>query len=284
MKKYLILLILPFLVMSCSSDDDAQTVNYDEENTNAIQLRSDATHGNILTDVQGKTLYFFSLDHKGDTSFCSGGCADAWPAFYTNELTLDNDLLESDFGVITRDDGSLQTTYKGWPLYYFSNDAEAGQINGDGVGETWFVAKPDYSLILVSAQLVGSSANGDITNLTSTYEPGDGRTFYITDDRGNTLYRFTPDSNGQNNFTANDFSNNGVWPIFSVEVTHVPSVLNVADFNTIDVFGRPQLTYRGWPLYKFQQDTGRGDNFGVGFPQPGIWPIVNQNTEIAPQG
>ncbi|MEM6718722.1 MAG: hypothetical protein AAF611_05390 [Bacteroidota bacterium] len=282
MKKFVILLILPFLSMSCSSDDDAQ-VNYSEESANAVQLRSDATFGEILTDEAGRTLYFFALDHTGESISCVGGCADAWPIFHSNDLSIDDGLLAADFGTTTREDGSLQTTYKGWPLYYFANDGEPGQINGDGVGETWFVAKPDYSLMVVNAQLIGANANGEQTNLNSNYEPGDGRTFYITDDRGNTLYRFTPDTNGQNNFTANDFSNNGVWPIFNVQVTNVPSTLTIADFDTIDVFGQTQLTYRGWPLYKFQQDTQRGDNFGVGFPQAGIWPIVNQDTPIAPQ-
>ncbi len=283
MKKYAILFILPFLSMSCSNDDDAQNASYPEENANAVQLRTDATFGKILTDAAGKSLYFFSLDHTGESVFCVDGCIDAWPVFYTNELTLDDGLLASDFGTTTRADGSLQTTYKGWPLYYFSNDAEAGQINGDGANDTWYVAKPDYSLMIVSAQLIGADASGVQTNLDSTYQPGDERTFYITDDRGNTLYRFSPDLNGQNNFTASDFSNNGVWPIFNVEVTNVPSILAMTDFATIDVFGQSQLTYRGWPLYKFQQDTGRGDNFGVGFPQAGVWPIVNQNTQTAPQ-
>lgn len=284
MKNYGILFLLSVLLVSCSSDDDAQNVNIPEENINNIQLRTDATHGEILTDAQGKTLYFFALDHKGESVSCVGGCIDAWPVFYTNELSLDAGLLESDFGVTTREDGTLQTTYKGWPLYYFANDTDAGQVNGDGANETWYVAKPDYSVMIVSAQLIGASANGEQTNLNSNYEPGDGRTFYITDDRGNTLYRFTPDLNGQNNFTASDFSNNGVWPIFNTQITNVPSTLNINDFNTIDVFGQPQLTYKGWPLYKFQQDTNRGDNFGVGFPQPGIWPVVNQNTQVAPQG
>jgi predicted lipoprotein with Yx(FWY)xxD motif len=284
MKKSIILLILPFVLLSCSSDDGYEDVNLPAETTNSIQLRSNAALGDILADASGKSLYFFSLDHKGDTSACAGGCADAWPAFYTDELTLSEGLSASDFGNITRADGTRQTTYKGWPLYYFANDTEAGQVNGEGANNVWFVAKPDYSVMIVSAQLVGSNMNGEQTNLTSTYEPGDERTFYITDDRGNTLYRFTPDRNGQNNYTANDFSNNALWPIFSTEITNVPSILNIADFETIDVFGQSQVTYKGWPLYKFQQDAGRGDNFGVGFPQPGIWPIANQNTEIAPQG
>jgi len=89
------------------------------------------------------------------------------------------------------------------------------------------------------------------TNLNSAFEPGDEDTFYITDDRGNTLYHFSNDKNGVNNFTAQDFSNNGAWPIFHTNIQDVPSTLNSNGFGTIDVFRESQLTYKGWPLYYF---------------------------------
>ena len=206
-----------------------------------------------------------------------------WPAFYAENLTLDNGLEASDFEEIILDGGQKQTTYKGWPLYYFANDTAAGDVNGDGQGSVWYVAKPDYSLMIARAQLVGRDADGVETNLTSTYEPGDEETFYITDDRGNTLYLFTPDSRDTNTFTAEDFSNDPVWPIFHVEIDQLPSILQSGDFGTINVFGRSQLTYRGWPVYTFGQDSMRGDNFGVGFPRAGVWPIINQDTEPAPE-
>lgn len=35
-------------------------------------------------------------------------------------------------------------------------------------------------------------------------------------------------------------------------------------------------------MYYFGQDAQRGDNFGVGFPTAGVWPILNPDTEVAP--
>lgn len=287
MKKFLFLPISMFLLLfGCTNDDSDPQDNSGDDDTppvenNAVRLRNDATFGSILTNSEGFSLYFFSLDSKGDSN-CTDGCLTNWPVFYEDELTLDNGLDSDDFATITRSDGTMQTTYKGWPLYYFVNDSAEGDVNGDGVGNVWYVAKPDYSVMMVQAQLIGRDADGNETNLTSNYEPGDEQTFYMTDAEGNTLYSFINDKNGVNNFTAEDFSNNGVWPIFEEALQNVPSILDPADFGSIDVFGRQQLTYKGWPLYYFGQDEQRGDNFGVGFPAAGIWPILNPDTEDAP--
>ncbi|MEM8763816.1 MAG: hypothetical protein AAGD88_08385 [Bacteroidota bacterium] len=289
MKKFFLLTSAILTLFACSSDDgdvpanDNDPVNDDPNPVveNAVRLRNDADFGSVLTNSEGFTLYFFAPDSKGDSN-CIDGCIATWPAFHEAQLTLDAGLAASDFGETTRDDGSPQTTYKGWPLYLFANDANANEINGDGAGGVWFVAKPDYTIMVTQAQLVGRDSNGVETNLTDTYVPGDEQTFYLTDAAGNTLYRFDNDTNGINNFTAQDFGNNGVWPIFQTVLENVPSILNPDDFAVIDVFDREQITYKGWPLYFFGQDQQRGDNFGVGFPQAGVWPILNTETEVAP--
>ena len=270
-----LILIFAFIstLISCSSDDDNTTV---EPIANVVRLADDATHGSIITDAGGMTLYFFSKDAK-QTSECLDGCLDVWPIFYDANITVDDGLSVSDFATITRTDGTKQTTYQGWPLYYFTNDAAEGDTNGDNVNNVWFVAKPDYSLMYVVSQLVGH----DGLNYTNEYIEGDGSTSYITDINGITLYTFINDTNGVNNFTAPDFSNNGVWPIAEISLDRIPSILNNSDFDTIDVFGRTQLTYKGWPLYYFGQDTERGDNKGISFPSPGVWPIANVETEVA---
>src|SRR5680860_836103 len=291
MKKPLILLFSVLFLLNCSKDDGGTTPEPDNNPTptptptpeaNAVRLRDDGTFGNMLTDSDGMSLYFFSPDAKGDSN-CTDGCLNTWPVFYESDLTLDEGLDADDFGSITRSDGDMQTTYKGWPLYSYASDSAEGDVNGDGVNAVWFVAKPDYSVMMVQAQLVGRDRDGNETNLTGDYEPGDGNTFYMTDASGNTLYGFVNDENGVNHFTNEDFSNDAVWPIFEEELDQVPSILDTANFGSIDVFGRQQLTYKGWPLYYFDQDEARGDNYGVGFPAAGIWPIVNPDTEVAPQ-
>lgn len=287
MKKLLLLFVLTLFAISCSDDADdsfsKEEINSETETEtqNAVRLQTNSTFGSILTNVEGKTLYFFGKDAKG-TSNCSGGCADAWPIFFAEELTLDAGLEASNFGNITRADGAKQTTYKGWPLYFFTSDTNAGEVKGDNTNN-FFVAKPDYSLMVAVAQLIGRDSNGTETNLTSSYESGEEETLYVTDADGNTLYIFIHDKKDKNNFTADDFSNDAAWPIYHTDITELPSILNPDDFGTIDVFGTLQLTYKGWPLYYFGQDQVRGDNFGVGFPIAGVWPIINLDTEVAPE-
>ncbi|TYP99288.1 putative lipoprotein with Yx(FWY)xxD motif [Tenacibaculum adriaticum] len=270
-------MVFMMILQSCSNDDNNDPIPSPPADVATVKLTTNSTLGSILTDSEGKTLYFYSKDTK-DTSECLGGCIDLWPVFYSENLVADNGLNANDFKTITRTDGVKQTTYKGWPLYYFDNDNIAGDINGENVNNIWFTAKPDYSLMYVKAQLKGHDGN----NYTSNYTVGDEETSYIVDIEGRTLYSFINDTNNTNTFTTSDFSNNSVWPIAEITLDKIPSILNGDDFGTIDVFGRTQLTYKGWPLYYFGQDTERGDNKGVSFPAPAVWPIANINIDIAP--
>ena len=242
-----------------------------------VKLTANAELGNILVDENGMTLYFFSKDVDGQSA-CTDGCLDNWPVFYSSTLEIGAGLDQNDFAVITRSDGKPQITYKGWPLYYFINDKKAGDVKGEGVKGVWFVAKPDYSVMLAAGQLTGV----DGKNYLSDYTEGNGITPFLTDASGQTLYIFTKDSANTNRFTAPDLSNNGVWPVAEITPGKVPSSFNAADFDQIDVYGKKQLTYKGWPLYYFGQDMKRGDTKGVSFPKPGVWPVVNLSTPAAP--
>ena len=243
-----------------------------------IVLADDPELGKILTDGMGFTLYYFTKDALPDTSLCTGGCVTNWPLFYAENPKLGEGLDMEDFGVIEHPEGGMQTTYKGWPLYYWKNDLNPGETNGEGVGNVWFVAKPDYSIMLMNGLLIGK----DGVTYTSTYEPGEEVVQYFVDEYGRTLYIFVKDTYDKNNFTKEDFSNDGVWPVYEEELQGVASTLDKSMFASIDVFGRQQLTYKGWPLYYFGADAQRGQTTGVSVPSPGIWPVAVMGLEVAP--
>ncbi len=267
-------LALASTLIACRNEEMPATPQPD------IQLNSTSL-GNVLTDQAGKTLYFFAADASGKSA-CSGSCLDTWPVFYKETPTLSTSLTAGDFTTITRDDGKKQTTFRGWPLYTFKSDAKAGDVLGDNVGKSWYVAKTDYSIMIGSGQLVGN----DGKSYTKTYAEGTGTTLYLTDGMGKTVYAFANDKRGKNNYTKADFSNNATWPLFEDVVKSVPSVLNLSDFSSTTVIAAPghtQVTYKGWPLYYFGPDAGvRGNTKGVSVPKPGVWPIVYTDSPEAP--
>ena len=72
--------------------------------------------GTFLTDENGRTLYVFLSDHNGP-SVCYGGCATAWPPLLTNGMAVAGDGVQQGLlGTTTRNDGTKQVTYNGWPL------------------------------------------------------------------------------------------------------------------------------------------------------------------------
>jgi len=274
LKKTLFALLCIALVITSSCKKSADNTTPKK----GIQLATDAKFGTIITDNSGKTLYMFANDVAG-TPTCTGGCETVWPIYYSADISTDMNINSAEVGEITRADGRKQSTYKGYPLYYYQSDVATGDTKGDGVGGIWFVAKPDYSLMLANAQMIG--LNGKL--YTSTYAEGTGLTKYFTDASGRTLYAFSPDKNNKNTFTKADLSNNTIWPVYEAELKSLPSIITKDMISVIDVFGKKQLTYKGWPLYYFGQDTKRGENKGssVG-PAPGFWPMLNAATTVAP--
>jgi len=244
-----------------------------------FKLTTNVTLGNIITDNNGMAVYFFSKDVAG-TPTCVDACAVKWPPFYKENPTIGTGLSATDFGVVTRTDGSKQTTYKGWPLHYFSGDVNAADANGDAFGNLWAVAKADYSVMFGNQQLVGL----DGASYTDQSIAGTGASTFLTDPTGHTLYMFTKDTHATNTFTKADLSNNTVWPMDEVTtIGSIPTVLDKTQFTTITVFAHTQLVFKGHPLYQFGQDAGvRGSTKGVSFPTPGsaIWKVTNNTTVV----
>lgn len=106
-----------------------------------VEVKAKDGIGNYLTDEKGMTLYLFKKDAPG-ISACAGPCVDNWPPFIADNITVPDGVKADDFGIITREDGKKQTTYKGLPLYYFIKDKAAGDTFGNGVKGVWYVVAP----------------------------------------------------------------------------------------------------------------------------------------------
>lgn len=113
------------------------------EPTGALVESADADLGTIVTDADGRTLYFFLSDTSSEST-CYEQCAENWPAFATEgDPQADTGIDASLLGTTTRTDETVQVTYNGKPLYYFAGDQNPGDTNGQGIGDVWFVASSE---------------------------------------------------------------------------------------------------------------------------------------------
>jgi predicted lipoprotein with Yx(FWY)xxD motif len=99
--------------------------------------------GEFLVAANGLTLYTFTEDEPG-VSNCTGECAASWTPYTLRpgvKLAL-GEGLTGELDTIEREDGSLQVTYNGMPLYFWEGDFLPGDTTGHELGDVWFVALP----------------------------------------------------------------------------------------------------------------------------------------------
>ncbi len=116
--------------------------------TVTIMTRS-TSKGTVLTNAQGKTLYWFAID-TSTSSKCTGTCATYWPPVIGKPTAAAGTSLPKGFGTITRSGGQVQATYDGHPLYTYSGDTAAGQVTGNGLnasGGLWWAMTPTGSTL-----------------------------------------------------------------------------------------------------------------------------------------
>jgi predicted lipoprotein with Yx(FWY)xxD motif len=121
------------------------TVSGESRGTGAVAVAKNPQLGTILVDAKGFTLYDFHKD-KGGKSACYGACASTWPPLMTSGAPRAASGAEaSKLGTTKRDDGTLQVTYAGHPLYTYAADTKPGEAKGndiDSFGAEWYALQP----------------------------------------------------------------------------------------------------------------------------------------------
>ena len=108
------------------------------------------TYGPILATGDDIALYIFNKDTQdGASSACTDEeCTTEWQPLTTSGAPAAGaGVIQSLLGTITREDGTLQVTYNGWPLYLFSGDSAAGTTNGQGMDNEWTLISPSGKAI-----------------------------------------------------------------------------------------------------------------------------------------
>jgi predicted lipoprotein with Yx(FWY)xxD motif len=210
--------------------------------------------GAYLVDDKGMALYLYTKDEL-NKSACADACVKNWPIFYSETLQVGAGLNTADFGVITREDGKKQTTYKGIPLYYFVKDMKPGEMNGENVNKVWFVIKPN-TIGIAKDDTLGS---------------------YMVDANGLTLYMYTKDTANESVCTGKCEEN---WPIYYNSSIQVSAPMAAGDFETIvRADGTKQTAYKGMPLYYYVKDEKAGDVTGQGVGK--VWYVIDPTIQAA---
>ncbi len=137
------------VLTACGSDGSSATASDGGASGMTVNVQ-DADGMSVLTTSSGLTLY--TSDQENGKVLCtSSECLSVWKPLTvsgTQKPTAPTAVVK-DLGTIKRQDGSQQVTFDGKPLYTFSFDRSAGQVNGNGVSDsfdatdfTWHAATP----------------------------------------------------------------------------------------------------------------------------------------------
>src|SRR5258707_11087782 len=181
-------LVLVMVVSACGSTTSTgstpstPTATPTTASTSTVQTAQATVNGKtttILTDTQGKTLYYFTPDTAAKAA-CSGACAQTWPPLlYTGSSTpTSSTSLPGTLSTLSDTNGT-QVEYGGYLLYTYSGDTAAGQTKGEGLFGKWYVATSDLASFAVRLATAALQVKPETILATP---------------QGLTLYYFIPDS------------------------------------------------------------------------------------------
>jgi predicted lipoprotein with Yx(FWY)xxD motif len=115
---------------------------------------------NVLVDSEGKTLY--STDVEKTAIRCTDGCDSFWEplAASAKEAKAASADLKLTFGVVKRPDGESQLTFKGLPLYSFTEEG-SGSLDGDGFTDDFHGTHFEWAAATTGGGGSGSAKSND---------------------------------------------------------------------------------------------------------------------------
>ncbi|WP_418960446.1 SCO0930 family lipoprotein [Streptomyces tritici] len=253
-----------------------------------LGVQEDDKLGKVLTDAEGFTLYRFDKDSASPPkATCEGECAKAWPVVTPAGAKAPAGVDQSLLGEVTRSDGTKQLTVDGWPMYRYAKDTAPGDVNGHGVGGTWFAAAPDGKKAAAGGEEdageeeaggkdSGQESGGDLPGLSVRKDPELGE--IVVDSRGMTVYRFKKDSAWPMK-TACTGACLEKWPVVApVDKNDTEGILKKGFVTFARPDGIKQQTIDCWPLYTFAGDENPGDTNGQGVG--GTWYAVSPSGKL----
>lgn len=197
MKRLLVLVLIGIVIAVPAGAAVAQDATPADPEHPTILVRQDPVLGAYFAAPDGRTLYLFTKDTTPNESTCYDECAANWPPFTASEPFALPLGVDGELSTVQRTDGTTQVAYNGMPLYYFAGDKAAGDTNGQGVGDVWWIVAPGMAMgaTPAAASMVEDmgtpAAAGEIAVTLSdftvqssdvTFQAGQEYTFTITND------------------------------------------------------------------------------------------------------
>ena len=132
-------------------------------NNAVLATKSSSSLGQYLTEPNGQALYTYGGDTSG-VSNCAGSCLSSWPAY--QDMGSASGLPSGVSTIKRTDNGEIQYTYNGMPLYTFAGDSN-GQVTGNGVSN-FTVAKPAATSSSSSSSQPAATGTATSTDSSST--------------------------------------------------------------------------------------------------------------------
>jgi predicted lipoprotein with Yx(FWY)xxD motif len=137
------------LIAACGSSSSGNTTGSAAGAQPAVQASSSTPSagvvksvssalGTILVNSQGMTLYHLSGEVNGKFICTSAACLGVWHPLIA-PASGPSGSEASSLGTVKRPEGTTQVTYKGAPLYTFTEDHQPGETKGQGIKDvgTW---------------------------------------------------------------------------------------------------------------------------------------------------
>jgi predicted lipoprotein with Yx(FWY)xxD motif len=121
--------IFSLAVSACANGDETDPAedNEPDQAAEATVAIEDSELGQVVVDSEGQTLYVFLAD-EGSESTCYEDCEANWPPLTVEGNPAAGEGVDASLlGTTEREDGSVQLTLGGRPLYY----------------DVWYVVSPE---------------------------------------------------------------------------------------------------------------------------------------------
>jgi predicted lipoprotein with Yx(FWY)xxD motif len=107
-------------------------------NNSVVSLKNTSGAGKVLVNSDGMTLYSPDQEKNGKIE-CTGACTGFWlPLTVSGKTVAKPAGLTGTLGTVKRpDNGKLQVTYNGSPLYTFKLDTTSGETKGNDFSDAF---------------------------------------------------------------------------------------------------------------------------------------------------